>query len=294
MKEKIAFIGFGRFGQALASVLRQKDAYEIAAFDVEDSGDKCQLASASEALEGASVIFLVVPSAAFRSCIEKLSPPNVPLVTCSKGIDPASKKLPIEVLREVFPGNPAVVLSGPMLSEELVAGLPASGTLGSSDSSAAKKVKGLFKGTSVSLETSKDEIGVSWCGVLKNVYALALGLCDGLELGDNFKSVLAKDALKEIGQIIKIAGGKSNSVMSYAGIGDFLATGYSSKSRNYSYGFALGQGGELSDALAEGVKNLENVEAIVGGKARLKLFSAVKAIFSEDAPPRETLLAFHK
>ncbi len=303
MKEKIAFIGFGRFGKALVHVLRQKDQYEIAAFDLADSGDACQLPSAAEAMEGAAAVFFVVPSGAFRSCTEHLDVPNVPLVTCSKGIDPTSQKLPIEVLHELFPNHSAAALSGPMLSAELEEGLPSAGTVASLDAASAELVKTLFDGTTLSLETSSDEIGISWCGILKNVYALALGLSDGLELGDNFKSVLTRRAMIEMQQIIKAAGGDPGSMMSFAGIGDFLATGYSTKSRNYAYGFALGHGDDLPGALAEGVKNFENVVAILGSSgddaapgnhSGLPLLETIRSIFSQNAPPRESLLEFHQ
>ena len=293
MKEKIAFIGFGKFGQSLASVLRQKDRYRIAAFDVADSGDECQMPSAQEALDGASYVFLVVPSSVFRSCVRELPLPQVPLISCTKGIDSESQKTPVEILHELFPGHETAVLSGPMLSEELLEGLPAAGTIASANITTAKKVKKLFKGTSVFLETSKDEIGVTWCGVLKNVYALVLGLCDGLKLGDNFKSLLTRQALQEEGEIMKLVGGEKKSILTFAGVGDLLATGYCAKSRNYSYGYALGCGDPLPDVLAEGVKNIENVATIAQGKKKLPLFDVTREIFVKDAPPRETLLAFH-
>lgn len=293
MKSKIAIIGFGKLGRALADVLEaKKESCLTCAWDIVKTGDHREVDKCDEAVKDAIAVFVVVPSAFFSEslngllgCVDK----NTVLVSCVKGLDDKTGNLPIKLLEKNFPKNPVAVLSGPMLSEELKNGLPTRAVIASKKSSQVKQIIDLFQGTSLILAPSNDPIGSSFYGILKNIYALALGLSDGLELGANFKSCLALQAAKEMKKIVKSAGGKDETFLSEAGLADFLATGYSPKSRNYSYGFKKAKGEELNNELVEGVKNLEAVLKTTE-KIKLPLLLAVKNIFLNNQDPKTELL----
>jgi len=205
-KPKVVIVGFGKFGQTLADVLGVEDECTVCGVDVDTKNDPRQVKNPWEAIQGAAVIFLVVPSACFSKGLEHLKGlrSNVILVACSKGFDGITGKLPFEVLKGRFPKNPVVVLSGPSLADELRQGLPTRVTLASSNTAAITFLQGLFSKTIIFPKAAHDMIGVSLLGILKNVYTLALGASDGKELGNDFKSILVQQAACEITAIVKI------------------------------------------------------------------------------------------
>jgi len=288
---KITFIGFGAFGQALAGVLEKKEGIEIRAWDVQDTGKSCQVAEASDAVDGADLIFFAVPSQFFAKCVVSIEnmPESAILVTGTKGMDPETNKLPFEILKDQFPKNKIAVLSGPMLADELNQGLPTTATIASDSIEVAEEIKNVFSGTQVSLQESDDMVGTAALGVLKNVYVLALGLSDGLKMGADFKASLFQKAHGEMRQMLDRLGANQDSVESPAGMGDFLATGYSSSSRNYSYGFGFATGDIDESKTVEGIKNIDNIIGRLGETSDLPFLLAVKAIFKEGADARITL-----
>ncbi len=290
---KIAIIGFGKLGKSLANILRVKEnSLEIAAWDVVATGDPRQKQTCEEAVKNASVVFFVVPSAFFGESVNNAAPHvsnKSVVVSCTKGLDGKSGLLPISILEKSLPKNTNAVLSGPMLSEELESNLPTKATLSSRKTKELERVREIFRNTSLELEICGDPVGVSWWGILKNIYALGFGLSDGLGLGSNFRSCLALQAVKEIQLIVKSQKGKTESVFSYAGLSDFLATGFSSKSRNYSYGFNFLKQENRNENLAEGAKNL-NIVFQKTEKIKLPLLLALKNIFTENQNPKEELL----
>lgn len=294
MKDKIAIIGFGKLGKALADILEIKKEHCLTcAWDIVATGDPRQIHHCDEAVEDALAVFIVVPSSHFSTSLKNLAcvKNGVPLITCTKGLDDITKKLPINLLELKFPQNPVAVLSGPMLSEELAEGSPTHATLAGKKEKDLKAVFEIFSDTSLSLTYSNDPIGVSLCGILKNVYALGLGLSDGLGLGSNFKSCLALKALKEMREIIKSQGGREDTIFTPAGIADFLATGYSPKSRNYSYGFKTGQKENPGTELAEGVKNIANIFSMVKNSRSFPLLNLIKNIFIDFEPATPEILS---
>jgi len=288
---KITFIGFGAFGQALAGVLEKKEGIEICAWDVQDTGKSCQIAEASDAVDGADLIFFAVPSQFFAKCVGSIKgiSESAILITGTKGMDPETNKLPFEILKDQFPKNKIAVLSGPMLADELNKGLPTTATIASDSIEVAKEIKNVFSGTQVSLKESDDMIGAAALGVLKNVYVLALGLSDGLKMGADFKASLVQKAQTEMQEMIHRLGAHRETISTPAGMGDFLATGYSSSSRNYSYGFGFATGDIDESKTVEGIKNIDNIIGRLGEISDLPFLMAVKAIFKEGADARETL-----
>lgn len=294
MKTKIAIIGFGRLGRALAAILSVKqDSLDICAWDVVETDDPRQKKTCEEATKDAAVVFLVVPSAFFEDGVNNVASyvgRGSVIVSCTKGLDGKSGTLPVSILEKRLSKNINAVLSGPMLSEELDSGLPTCATLSGRKTKELEKIREIFQNTSLELEISDDPLGVSWWGILKNVYALGLGLSDGLELGFNFRSCLALQAVKEIQAIIKSQKGKTESAFTYAGLSDFIATGFSPKSRNYSYGFNFAKKNPLGENLAEGLKNLPAVFEIAE-KTKPRLMFALKNIFTENSDPKNELQA---
>lgn len=291
--EKVAIIGFGKLGRALTKILESKpENCEVRVWDVIQTGDHHQVSFIKEVTESSSVIFLVVPSKNFRECGDLLGSldPNKILVSCTKGLADSSGTLPFSVLEKTYPQNTVGVISGPMLSEELDQMLPTRASLASNNKEKIRMVAQLFDGTPLRLEISDDLTGVSLLGVLKNVYALSLGLCEGLDLGSNFKSCLALQAFREMGSILTELGGKMETLTSPAGLSDFLTTGYSSKSRNFTYGYKKARGEYLSGIMAEGAANIDNVTNLLKNLERYPLLETIQLIFIESKNPRETLL----
>ena len=289
----LTIIGFGSFGQAIASLVKTNAHVKISAWDLVDTGDACQVSDVSEAVAGANVVFFAVPSAFFADCLKGIAgvPQQAVLVAGTKGIDPVSGKSPFELLQKTFPNNPVAVLSGPMLAEEITRGVETCATVAAKDRKIFASVLEVFENTPLKLCFTKDLIGVSLAGVLKNVYTLAFGLSDGLQMGANFKSCVVLQAIKEMQAIIQVLGGEASTMMTHAGLGDLLATGYSLSSRNYSYGFGLGgvQGND-NKATVEGIKNIETILAKLPDKNSFPLICAVEEIFLKDVPAKERLL----
>lgn len=290
---RIGIIGLGKLGASLAEILKSKKANcQACGWDVVETKNPIQTKTCDEAVNDSDVIFLAVPSQFLASSLNTIKTCRINqkavLVSFIKGLDPATKKIPIELIADQFPKNPAAVVSGPMLSEE-IAGLPTKATIACSDKKYVQNIQNIFSGTNLSLEFSSDVKGVSWLGILKNVYALAIGISDGLELGYNLRACLALQSLREIKIIIKKVGGKETTIFEYAGIGDYLATAFSPKSRNYNYGLARGRGIPPSGELAEGVVNLKSVHGIAGAKP-LPVLNALKQIFINGEEPKTALL----
>lgn len=176
---------------------------------------------------------------------------NAIIVTATKGLDPETTATPSQIWRQAFPPYPVVVLSGPNLSKEIEQGLPAATVVASEDSDAAKRVQTLFASETFRVYTNQDPVGTELGGTLKNVVAIAVGVCDGLGLGANAKAALITRALPEITRVGLHFGAHPDTFWGLAGLGDMLATCSSMLSRNYRVGYGLAQGKRLDDILAE-------------------------------------------
>ncbi|MEP0956796.1 NAD(P)H-dependent glycerol-3-phosphate dehydrogenase [Microcoleus sp. FACHB-1515] len=186
------------------------------------------------------------------------------LVSATKGLDAATTLTPTQIWRQAFPNQAIAVLSGPNLSQEIQQGLPAATVVASTNAEAAATVQRVFASDRFRVYTNSDPLGTELGGTLKNVIAIASGVCDGLQLGTNAKAALITRALAEMIRIGTHLGAKPETFFGLSGLGDLLATCNSSLSRNYQVGFGLAQGRSLSAILtnlqgtAEGV-NTTNV-----------------------------------
>jgi len=181
-----------------------------------------------------------------------LWPSGVPLLSCSKGINLNQLLTASQLWRRSLPPEvPVAVLSGPNLARELERGLPAASTLAADDPALGAWLQGQLSGESLRLYRHDDPIGSEAAGALKNVIAIAAGICDGLALGANAKASLLCRGLVEMGQVVSGLGGNSATLYGLAGLGDLLATANSALSRNYSFGLLLAQGVPAAAALQQ-------------------------------------------
>jgi glycerol-3-phosphate dehydrogenase (NAD(P)+) len=215
------------------------------------------------ALDEVALAFVAVPSRALRSLMSSL--PAVPtLVSCSKGMELTGFRRLSQVMEDERPGVTVAALSGPNLAGEIAAGLPAATTVASADQEVALSVQALLQQRTFRVYTSSDVAGVELAGAMKNVIALAAGICDGLGLGDNAKSTIITRGLAELVRLGTLLGGETRTFYGLAGIGDIIATCSSQQSRNHTAGMLLAAGDDLDDLrarnlTAEGVPTVEAV-----------------------------------
>jgi len=189
--------------------------------------------------------------------------PSTAIVTVTKGLDPSDRITPSQLWQNAFPENSVVVLAGPNLSKEINQGLPAATTVASRDPQAAQWVQQVFSSTRFRVYTNDDPLGVELGGTLKNVLAIAAGVCDGLHLGTNAKAALLTRGLTEMIRIGTHWGAKPETFYGLSGLGDLLATCNSPLSRNYQVGYQLAKEKPLWEILdhlegtAEGINTTQ-------------------------------------
>jgi glycerol-3-phosphate dehydrogenase (NAD(P)+) len=224
-----------------------------------------------EALAGADVVVMGVPSHGYRAVLESCAPlidPGTPIVSLSKGIEAATLMRMTEVTLDVLPDHdPSVVgvLTGPNLAREIMDGQPAATVIAMEDDEAAASLQATFINPRFRVYTIRDVVGAESAGAVKNVMAIAAGMASGKGYGDNTLATLVTRALVEMTRLGVAMGGDYRTFPGLAGLGDLIATCNSSQSRNHKVGFALGQGRTLDEVIsemnmvAEGVKSTRGV-----------------------------------
>ena len=260
---KITIIGAGELGQALGQVL-PNGLYKIAYWDCDEAKLtelKMNNISLPEALLGAEFIFLCVPSwrvKEFLAFARPYWPKQATLIFLSKGVDSGTGKLPFEIAEKLLPkGVTWAVVSGAMMAEEIKIGHFGACLVASKSGATAEKVAELFKGTNILAWPSKDFKGVAWSGVLKNIYALGLGVTEGLGWTINERAILLAEAVEEILRLIKILGGKKETFLLMPTLADLVATGFDKNSLNHQVGFDLGEASLSGRPVGETVKKSE-------------------------------------
>ncbi|KOY83062.1 NAD(P)H-dependent glycerol-3-phosphate dehydrogenase [Lysinibacillus macroides] len=275
--EKVCVLGAGSWGTALAMVLaenghdtlvwthRAEQAEEINSLHTNkkylpDTVLPTNLHATSDIAKAAAhaeTIVIAVPTKAIREVCEKLTVEltrKVLFVHVSKGIEPDSLKRISEILAESLPPEyveEIVVLSGPSHAEEVVLHHPTTVTAACANIDAAEKVQDLFMNQFFRVYTNEDVIGVEIGGALKNVIALAAGITDGLNYGDNAKAALITRGLAEISRLGVKMGGNPFTFSGLTGMGDLIVTCTSVHSRNWRAGHMLGQGMKLEEVLEQ-------------------------------------------
>jgi glycerol-3-phosphate dehydrogenase (NAD(P)+) len=195
----------------------------------------------------------------------RLAPGSL-VVNLAKGIEEDTCKTPSQVLGEIFPQARVVVLSGPTIANEFSLGCPAAAVIAGESMEDLHRAASFLDTESFRTRFSGDVIGVEWGGVLKNVYAIGLGLMDGVGMESlNFKAAFLTRALREMMTFVNALGGDGKTVCSIAGLGDLLATALSLHSHNRRMGELLGQGLTLEEVereigvIPEGYRTLKAV-----------------------------------
>lgn len=244
----IAMLGLGAWGSALAH-LAEIGGNQVVGWSRQ--GD----ISLAEAIANADIIVSAISMKGVPSVAAQVADlprkPGAILVTATKGLDPSSLRTPSQIWRASLPEHPVVVLSGPNLSKEIIKGLPAATVVASDAETFAAAVQTAYSSDRLRVYTNTDPLGTELGGTLKNVIAIAVGVCDGLCLGTNAKAALVTRGLTEIIRVGTHLGAQAETFAGLSGLGDLLATCNSPLSRNYRVGFGLAQGKTLDTILAE-------------------------------------------
>lgn len=263
--------------------------------------DNLQLESdLAAATEGADFILSVVPTSGFRGTLQAIKQLGYtkPVIWANKGLEPATAKLPHEIaLEELGPEQCWGALSGPSFAAELVRGLPTAVTLAANSVAFAAEAGAVLHGGSFRVYTSQDVVGVAVGGALKNVMAIAAGISDGMQFGNNARAALITRGLAEMTRFGLALGGQKETFMGLAGAGDLILTCTGQYSRNREVGLQLASGKALADILknlghvAEGVHTAREVIK----RARLlgvdmPITCEVDQVLSYGKSPREAVL----
>lgn len=220
-------------------------------------------AALDEAVAGASLAVMAVPSHGFRAVLAAMAPnlrPDCSVLSLAKGLEQGTQKRMTEIVAEILPGHCAGVLSGPNLAREVLAGQPAATVVAMSDPRIAELAQRLLGTERFRVYTNADVIGCEMSGATKNVLAIAAGISAGLGLGDSSLAALVTRGIAELGRLVVAMGGHRMTIAGLAGIGDLVATCTSPLSRNRAVGVELGSGRAIDDIVsgmhmvAEGVK----------------------------------------
>ena len=261
--KKIAFIGSGSWGTALGNILSKN--YDVILFsrniitcdeiNLKNTNSNylpgLQLSKKLKAttdlnkLKDIEVFFITVPTQEIRNILSHILQfikPDSTLVLCSKGIEMNSKKLPLEIALTQSEKFSIAILSGPTFASEVARDLPSAFVIASESKDTSKQISTLFENTNLRPYLSTDTFGVQIGGALKNIIAIAAGIVEGLELGDNARASIITRGLNEIIKIGKVLGADSKTFYGLSGIGDLLLTCSSKKSRNFLFGYNIGKG----------------------------------------------------
>ena len=260
---------------------------------VEISADFARLA------EGAELILMVIPTQFLRGVLTRIGrdfPRQAQVVSCAKGIERATLLLPSQILAERIGARSPVILSGPSHAEEVSRDLPATVVAASHDHAAARHVSEFLSCPTFRVYTNPDPLGVEIGGAVKNVIALAAGIADGLELGDNARAALITRGVTEISRLGIALGARRETFMGLAGIGDLIATCTSNHSRNHAVGYRIGRGETLdlilrsTEKVPEGVETTRSLmELARRASVDMPIAREVHAVLFEEKLPREAV-----
>ena len=316
----LAIIGAGSWGTALAQLLGEKgytvrlwvfepEVYQKLSRDRINSTflPDVRLSSRisftqdfNEALAGAAVMVMAVPSHVFREVLGNLAPhlpPTTVLLSATKGIETETLLTMDGVSREVLGAEvPYAVLGGPSFAREVVQKFPTAVTVACRDSKVAHRLQRLFSTSAFRVYTSYDVTGVELGGALKNIFAIGTGIIEGMGMGDNPRAALITRGLAEMTRLGLRLGANPMTLAGLGGLGDLVLTCTSRQSRNFQVGLRLGQGETLTQILAgtkmvaEGVKNSRAFHLLAQRLGvDMPLVEAVYHILYDDLAPKEAI-----
>ena len=315
--KNIAVVGAGGWGTALANLMAAKGlpvtlwGYEpehvedlrrtrvntlfLPGIRLQDSvrptADRADVADAD-------LILMVPPSKGMRGVAQRLAAvrPRGVVVSCTKGIELGSGLRMSEILRELLPNTPVAVLSGPSHAEEVAVSMPTAVVLGCPDAELATRLQLAINGHTFRVYTSADVPGIELGGALKNIFAIAAGVSDGLGFGDNTKAALVTRALAELIRLGVAMGGHRETFRGLSGVGDLMVTCFSRHSRNRAVGERIGRGETIEhitssmQMVAEGVPTARSAFACARQFGiETPIADAVYGLLYESRSPRDVL-----
>ena len=321
-RDAIAVIGAGSWGTALAVLLARhgqrtllwgRDPRHVAAMAAARANQRylpgvalppslAVSSSLDEVLAPARDVLLVVPSHAFGACLDAVArtdPGRVELCWATKGFEPRSGRFLDELVIERLGARSArALLSGPTFAGEVARGLPTAVTLAGNESGFLERLALRFHGSDFRVYLSDDLIGVQVGGAVKNVLAIAAGIADGLGLGANTRAALITRGLAEITRLGVALGGRAETFVGLAGLGDLLLTSSDDQSRNRRFGIALASGETVETAeqgvgqVVEGLRNTREVMRLASrAGVEMPIARQVHGVLFEGVHPREAVRA---
>lgn len=291
---KIGILGTGAYGLALSSILTENNCQVTmwTKFTEEKEqlektrkneklipgytlSEKVELTtSITECIKEKELLIIAIPVAFIDSLCKELKPyiRDDHILIASKGIEQKTNLFVYEILKKHLSTNNIAVLSGPTFAVDIPTKNPIALTVASKSENTIYTVKEAFSNSYTTLEETDDILGVEICGAIKNVFAVALGILKGLECNESTKAMFITKAINEIKKLINELGGRENTILTYAGIGDFILTCTSEKSRNFTYGKLLASKEKeisekyLQETTVEGVYTLKSIYSIIKNK----------------------------
>ncbi|RNF83597.1 NAD(P)H-dependent glycerol-3-phosphate dehydrogenase [Montanilutibacter psychrotolerans] len=319
-KPSVAVLGAGSWGTALAALIARhghptvlwgRDADGIAAIDQRHENPRYLPGIAlppslrattdlAAALAEVDLVLVVVPSHAFAETLRALAPyrpGHAGVAWATKGFEPGSGRFLHEVAEEVLGVDvPLAVVTGPSFAKEVAIGLPTALTVHSDWPDFAQLVADVHHGPSFRAYTGDDMLGAELGGAMKNVLAVATGVADGMQLGLNARAGMITRGLNEMLRLNQAIGGKAETLMGLAGLGDLVLTCTGDLSRNRRLGLALGQGQSIEDAvraIGQVVESVQTADEVMRQADRhgieLPISSAVQAVLHGEITPAEGL-----
>ena len=316
----IAVLGAGSWGTALAALMARhghavtlwgRDAKVAAAIDQQHENTRYlpgiplpdnlrATTDLAASLQNADLVLVVVPSHAFTETLRQrapLRPASAGVAWATKGFEPGSGRFLHEVAEDILgPSVPLAVVTGPSFAKEVTLGLPTAVTVHGDDVEFTQQVADVLHGPAFRAYTGNDMLGAELGGAMKNVLAVATGVADGMQLGLNARAGLITRGLNEMLRLAAAIGGRPETLMGLAGLGDLVLTSTGDLSRNRRLGLALGRGQSLPDAVREigqVVESVQTADEVMRQADRhgidLPISSAVRAVLHGDLSPAEGL-----
>jgi glycerol-3-phosphate dehydrogenase (NAD(P)+) len=322
---RIAIVGAGSWGTALALALSRRGGHSVAiwshtrqvADSIRETHENLKYlpglrlpesvhasAEMGEAIDGAEIVLLVVPSEHLRRICGEMAPfltGNQTIVNATKGLEDGTCLRMTQVIGEVLAQRelnvPCAVLSGPSFAREVGSGRPTAITVASSQAAVAVRIQEEFAGPALRLYTNDDLVGVELGGALKNVIAIAAGATHGLGLGNNSVAALITRGVAEMTRLAVACGGHRETLAGLAGLGDLVLTCTGTLSRNRYVGIELGSGRRLKDILAgmhgkvaEGVRTTHATLALARKLGvEMPIAEQVAAVLTEQTSAKEAM-----
>jgi glycerol-3-phosphate dehydrogenase (NAD(P)+) len=319
-KPAIAVLGAGSWGTALAALLARhqyptriwgRDPAQVASIECHHENSRYlpgvllpeSLHASTDlpaTVAGADLLLMVTPSHAFNETLHALAPhrrAGAGVAWATKGFEPGSGRFLHEVAEEVLgPTVPLAVVTGPSFAKEVAQGLPTAVTVHSEDEDFAQRIAEALHGSAFRAYTGSDMLGAELGGAMKNVLAVATGIADGMQLGLNARAGLITRGLNEMLRLNMALGGRAETLMGLAGLGDLVLTCTGDLSRNRRLGLALGRGQSLREAVAaigqvvESVQTCDEVMRLAERHAiELPISGLVRRVLHEQITPSEGL-----